>query len=262
MSMTVPLYGFGGGGTSLNFDVKAYATEEALLAATPKENTIGIITTTPIQRWTFSAKEPEHPTDDNDGLVWIETGTASPVEFNVIKKNEIKVYPINVQQCVGREWRKVPSFIRRSEGWIGIAQELYIFKEGVGLSEGYAGNFTHPENGSGIYIKPEKIVWSSSTGTGNNFWITPQIDAARYSKLNVELACLTTFDDTRSVTIGVGEDVPSAILKPGDFIASVPGIAKSDRAIYEVKFENVDKLVYIKLAGYATTGEIYNIWLE
>lgn len=261
MSITVPLYGFGGGGAALNFGVKAYATEEALMAATPKENTIGIITTTPITSWIFSATEPEPPADGKDGLAWIETGTASAVEFNALKKNEIKVYPTNVQQCVGGEWSKVPAFIRRNGGWTGFAQELYIFKEGVGLSEGYTGRFTNPESGSEIYIKPEKIVWASKVGSGNNFWIDPKIDVTQYSKLHVELACLETFDNTHSVTIGVGENAPSAILSPGDFIASVPGIAKSDRKIYEVELANVDKSVFIKLAGYATTGEIYNIWL-
>lgn len=59
MSKVVPLEGFGGGGSSpLNFKIVAYATEEELAAAQPKENTIGVITTTPISSWTFSAKKP------------------------------------------------------------------------------------------------------------------------------------------------------------------------------------------------------------
>ena len=48
----------GGGGAALNFKVLAYATEEVLLAATSVENTIGIITETPITSWIFSATEP------------------------------------------------------------------------------------------------------------------------------------------------------------------------------------------------------------
>ena len=42
-------YGFkasAGGGSHLNFSVKTYASEEALLAAAPKENTIGVVTDT------------------------------------------------------------------------------------------------------------------------------------------------------------------------------------------------------------------------
>ena len=100
MSITVPLYGFGGGGgAALNFDVKAYDTEEALLAATPKENTIGIITTTPITSWIFSATEPKIPTDGDDGLVWFHIGTTSPVSFNALKKTTLDRWRIYRKNC-------------------------------------------------------------------------------------------------------------------------------------------------------------------
>ena len=59
MSKIVPLEGFGGGASSpLNFKIVAYATEEELVAAQPKENTIGVITTTPINGWVFDSEDP------------------------------------------------------------------------------------------------------------------------------------------------------------------------------------------------------------
>ena len=81
----------GGGGAALNFKVLAYATEEALLTATPANNTIGIITETPITSWIFSATEPS-PAEA--GMVWITVNTYSSVKFNALKKNGIQVYPI------------------------------------------------------------------------------------------------------------------------------------------------------------------------
>lgn len=106
----------GGGGTSLNFDVKAYATEEALLAATPKENTIGIITTNKITGWLFSATEPESPAE---GMVWISTGTSSTVEFNALKKNGIQVYPISAKQYVTGAWVDVTAYSYQGGEWVG-----------------------------------------------------------------------------------------------------------------------------------------------
>ena len=46
MSLTVPIYGFGGGGggSELNFDVKDFRTEAELLASAGKENRIGVVT--------------------------------------------------------------------------------------------------------------------------------------------------------------------------------------------------------------------------
>lgn len=226
----------------------------------PTENMIWV-QTEDMNGYVLSKNEPKNP---SDGFVWISLGDSSSVAFHTLKIGDVEVdevLPLSAKQYISNVWVDVAAKIHQGDAWVEFAQELYIFKEGVGLSEGYTGRFTNPESGSEIYIKPEKIVWASKVGSGNNFWIDPKIDVTQYSKLHVELACLETFDNTHSVTIGVGENAPSAILSPGDFIASVPGIAKSDRKIYEVELANVDKSVFIKLAGYATTGEIYNIWL-
>lgn len=51
------LYG-SGGGSALNFSLKAYSTVAALLADTPAENTIGIVTTTAIAGQTLQSDEP------------------------------------------------------------------------------------------------------------------------------------------------------------------------------------------------------------
>ena len=115
MSITVPLAGFGGGGgTSLNFDVKAYPTEEALIASTPKANTIGIITEERITSWTFSATEPSSPTE---GMVWITVGTESEVAFNVLKKNAVQLYPVSAKQYVDGAWVDVTAMSYQDGAW-------------------------------------------------------------------------------------------------------------------------------------------------
>lgn len=87
----------GGGSGGLNFKIVSYATESELLADTPKENTIGVITTTPITGWYFAAEQPENMVN---GDVWFPTGTSSHVAFNALKKNAVQVYPLSAKQMV------------------------------------------------------------------------------------------------------------------------------------------------------------------
>lgn len=92
MSVTVPLYGFGGGGGApLNFEVVGNQQPD-----NSKENTLWVNTDVKITSWIFSATEPENPAE---GMVWFSVGTSSPVEFNALKKNGIQIYPLSAKQC-------------------------------------------------------------------------------------------------------------------------------------------------------------------
>lgn len=162
MSVPVPMYGFGGGGgTSLNFDVKAYATEEALLADTPKENTIGIISNK-ITGWLFSATEPESPTE---GMVWISTGASSTIEFNALKKNGIQVYPLSAKQYVSGAWVDVTAMSYQGGEWVDWLPENYLYYEGYEYDDitggwdgfvGYVGSST--TYSLGTFTKKEKSI--------------------------------------------------------------------------------------------------------
>ena len=77
MSLTVPMYGFGGGGggSVLNFDVKDFRTEAELLASAGKENRIGVVSPVPMTGWRFDANQPE---DLQEGEVWISVKRLVP----------------------------------------------------------------------------------------------------------------------------------------------------------------------------------------
>lgn len=124
--------GPGGGGASLNFAVKAYSSEAELLAAVPKENTIGIITTTPITSWFFDAEEPETVAD---GMVWFPTGTSSTLAFNALKKNGIQVYPISAKQYVGGAWVDKTAMSYRGGEWVDWI--TYLYRKGYGLESNF-----------------------------------------------------------------------------------------------------------------------------
>lgn len=176
----------GGGGAALNFKVLAYATEEALLAATPAENTIGIITETPITSWIFSADEPSPAAA---GMVWITTGTASSVEFNALKKNGLQVYPISAKQHVGGAWvDKVAKSYQGGElvdWWDG---ELY---ESGNLYEHVTGGWVMVNGAQANGTIEDGIIYLSYSTTGSSPHSTAytknRMDLSGYSKLTATL---------------------------------------------------------------------------
>ena len=110
------LYGNGsGGGSNLNFSVKTYASEEALLADAPKENTIGVVTDTAVPKWGIYAAEPEAPAE---GEIFFTVATESAGSFNALKKNALTVYPTLCQQYVSGEWVRKIAYICKSGAWV------------------------------------------------------------------------------------------------------------------------------------------------
>ena len=128
MSMTVPMYGFGGGGggSVLNFDVKDFRTEAELLASAGKENRIGVVTPVPMTNWIFSATQPAEPVE---GVVCFSTGTSSTVEFNALKKNGIQVYPLSAKQYVSGAWANVTAMRYQNGKWVNWLRP-FLFKDG------------------------------------------------------------------------------------------------------------------------------------
>ena len=116
----------GSGGSPMNFKVVAYATEEELKAATPKENTIGVVTNKEITSWIFSATEPTEPTE---GMVWINVGRRSTTEFNALKKNAVWVYPLSASQYVNGTLVGVASMSYQGGAWKRWATVLWNASE-------------------------------------------------------------------------------------------------------------------------------------
>lgn len=174
MSIPVPMRGFGGGGgAALNFDVKAYATEEALLADTPKENTIGIITTTAINGWVFSATEPAEPVE---GMVWISTGTTSTIEFNALKKNGIQVCPLSVKQYISGAWVDVAAMSYQDGEWVNFTTCNYLYNNGDtcnNLTGGWkasgvdAGTYWDAKAPTLVFESSEMVMSMASPSSGN-----------------------------------------------------------------------------------------------
>lgn len=102
------------GGVPLNFKVKAYASE-LLLPASAAENTIAVITETPISGYQFSVEKPENPVE---GHVWIATATQSETPFSATKKNPVIVYPQLASQYVGGVWIPLTAKTYQHGSWV------------------------------------------------------------------------------------------------------------------------------------------------
>lgn len=121
-----------GGGASLNFKVIGGTTAPS----NPKENTIWVNTDMEITSWIFSATQPESPAA---GMVWITTGTGSPVAFNALKKNNIQVYPISAKQYVDGAWVDKTAKSYQTGEWVEWI--TYIYKNGD-LCESVTGGYS------------------------------------------------------------------------------------------------------------------------
>lgn len=251
MSVPVPMYGFGdGGGTSLNFDVKAYATEEALLADTPKENTIGIITTNKITGWMFSATEPESPVE---GMVYITTGTDSDIAFNALKKNGIQVYPLSAKQYVSGAWVDVTAMSYQGGEWHEWETKLYLFKEGD-QCEDITGGWTTWGTEHGVkdnYLRMYHDNGNAGCSTNN------KIDMSNYTKIyfDIKMNRDTTFPKKIGISTSKAEtnSVPT-------LVSSVQS-STDDRATLVLDVSDISS-GYVAGGGTWMNAYLYNCWLD
>ncbi len=196
----------GGGGTALNFKVVGYATKEELLAATPAENTIGIITEIPITGYHFGREEPSPAAA---GMVWITTGTSSPVEFNALKKNAIQVYPLSAKQQDGSAWVDVTAMSYQGGEW--TEWRTYLYNSGDECTE-ITGGWAN-KRPSGYFSSNGSVVKNAQTmqitATKGQYIVavtTNKINLADLNTLtfnvnsrqngNTEYIFLCVFDDT------------------------------------------------------------------
>lgn len=175
MSITVPLYGFGGGGGGASLNFKVVGNPQP---ASPSENTIWIDTDTPITSWIFSATEPETP---SEGMIWISTGTASTVALNALKKNGVMVYPMTAKQYISSAWIDKAAKSHQNGAWIEWI--TYFYKDGNTFDDitggyAYGSKTTFEADSIKIYIDTQN---QESFACTNN-----KVDLSGISTLNVK----------------------------------------------------------------------------
>ena len=180
------IVGGGSGNAGLNFSVKAYASED-LLPATAEVNTIAVFTTTEITSYIFNATEPEAPAD-GETPVWFITSTYSPVAFNALKENCIRVCPIVAKQYIDGAWTTVVAKIYQDDKWNGWF-DGNLFKYGD-QCEAYTGGWIKPKDGNPVTVSGTTMsadaTWTVSSYC-SGLSTAKKIDITGYSTLNANI---------------------------------------------------------------------------
>lgn len=187
----------GGGSGSLNFKVAAYATEEVLLADTPKENTIGVVTDTAVPKWGFYASEPEAP---EEGELFFTVATESAGSFNALKKNALTVYPTLCRQYVSGEWAKKIAYIYKSGAWVQFSKEWNgeLFEQG-NVHADITGGWQYDVNSTSTTITNDNTGFTFACMNGSDsstgwFYTLGLVDLTEWNTL--------IFDFTRTLQEG------------------------------------------------------------
>lgn len=251
----------GGGGAQLNFAVKRYSTEAEMLAATPKENTIGVISEVDITSYVFSAAAPDA---SEEGTVWFLTGTSSAIEFNALKKNALWVYPISAKQSVGGDLVDVPVMIYQNgawESWVTI-----LFANGT-LAENYgalgnpnkynsANHTTRCETLVSVEAGELKVTWKPNA-TGQ--YISPicyfelPFDFSNFSEIELTAGEMTNLE---SATLSVFD-------QPRDQFERIAEVAFSPNGSVKLDVSEVNRIYYLGVRCYsASSKSVHSITIK
>lgn len=132
----------------------------------------------------------------------------------------------------------------------------------VDITSGAITNSDLPYSPSTGFSVTKECISANQKNTGNSYWISEKIDVSNYKTLKLDLVCSDRYDDTYSISFGVGPDVPSSQSSIGTYTASKTGIYNTQRGVQSVDISNVNGEVYLKIKGYAVVHKIYNWWLE
>lgn len=239
-------------GTPLNFKVKAYASE-SLLPATAAENTIAVITDTAITSWIIDTNEPAAP---EEGMVWIAEGAQSDVEFNALKTNTIKVYPILVKQYIGGAWANKSAKSYQNGEWVSWwSGELY---DAGNEYKNITGGWKSVVSGGSAIIGSNTLTVSASANDQNASITTANmIDLSWFDKLRVNVTDWASGDNSNN-------RCQIRILDSSKNVISLTNVYKID--VYSV---DVSSLTggYIQLFAYSTESYTHKmtasrLWLE
>ena len=242
------MVGGGGGGGGLNFAVKGYPSADAI-PEVAKENTIAVITDVEITSYIFSATEPENPVE---GMVWVSTGSSSPVSFNALKHNTLMVYPSAVKQYIDGAWVNKDKKTYTGGSWTNWF-DGWLFDSG-NTFDSITGGWTNHEGGS--YLEGWAYVYASF---GEARRTVNKINLTGFNYLNVQYL-------TRTGTNTIAIDESDTLGKAADLTAyessEKTGVVSLDISAYDG-----DYYIYVvagvhKTEGGYTTYTADKVWLS
>lgn len=236
------------GGIPLNFKVKAYASAD-LLPATAAENTIAIITETPISEYMFSVEQPENPVD---GMVWVATGTGSPSEFNALKKNGLQVYPQSAMQYIGGAWENVTAKSYQNGEWV-VWWDGTLFNLGDQY-EHVTGGWQQFKLSSGATLTiGTTIVYSAGANESQKMALARTVNLIPFGGYKTLYFTISKVSNTGGSLV-VYDENDSTI---------VTNYTSGSAGTYSVDVSELNGNYYVAVGGHnGRKGEISKVWLE
>ena len=146
---------------------------------------------------------------------------------------------------------------------VELTYELYIFKNGSGLTSGYSieNNITPAPT-----VSNDTISWSGNSNSGGvSFYINPAVALSGYTKLCVDFECSYNWGGDYGMGFGVGADAASAsMITNTNWTAKVTSTTQGAiaRNTVQCDISALTDSEYIKVVGSYSAGKVYNIWLE
>lgn len=246
-----------GGGPELNFNVVAYASESVLLASAPAENTIGVVTTTAITSWVFSATKPTSP---ESGMVWFSVGANSDLKFNALKKNELQVYLLDAKQYVGGAFTDVTAMIYQNSIWCDIWHgELY---DNGNEYTNVTGGWVFTNTAEGTITKNTNHIAVTLDGRGSKTYFilntANKIDVTDFSSVFSTISNFgQTGDNCVKTYFGLFDTLPSSIV-----MANIDGLGVAKTLVstsgrMSIDLSSITGKYYVAFFGYLNDFDTY-----
>ena len=149
---------------------------------------------------------------------------------------------------------------------VELTYELYIFKNGSGLTSGYSIESNSNNITSAPTVSNDTISWSGNSDSGGvSFYINPAVALSGYTKLCVDFECSYNWGGDYGMGFGVGADAASAsMITNTNWTAKVTSTTQGAiaRNTVQCDISALTDSEYIKVVGSYSAGKIYNIWLE
>lgn len=111
-------------GAGLALNVVAYSSAPT---GTAPENTVAIVTSTPITGYTISSTTPSVTTN---GYVYIQTGITATAPINISPTEQVYLYPLRAYQRQNGSWVSVSAYTYSNGSWVNW--NTYFYATGSG----------------------------------------------------------------------------------------------------------------------------------
>lgn len=246
MSLTINMGG--GGGASIT--VVGGSTQPA----SASEKTIWVNTSTTITSYVFSYTEPSTPVN---GMVWIKTGSSSPVEFNALNgSNVLMVYPTQCKQYVSGAWdgKTAKSYLNGAwQDW-----GIWLFQAGTGQVVSWT-SYIYPASVASVSIDTTKITLSSPQDgySERAAYVTSDVDFTDINNVYFDIECPS--GTLTSVFCGVTSDSTINYNQPTGTLGNPTQSSRYVMAVDVSGFSGPGKaIIWAKLTG---EERIYNVWI-